>query len=275
LSRTGSANTMQATASLPMYLATPHHVEAFWDHLRALLAAQGLRHLPLQVSWPSDLPSHWLEPGLLLSQACGYPLMTHLAGRVRLVGTFCYQVPGSIGHLCRSQLVARAKSGSESLADFRGRTVAYNSTDSQSGYNSLRAMVAPLAEGGRFFARAVASGSHRRSLEMVRDGLADIASIDCVTLAGLRAYLPDICEGLCVVGESAPYPGLPLITSMNTSDADMAALRTALGQAVQSAALATTLGALFISGFEVIDLAAYQVCLDMQDQALAMGCDRL
>ena len=275
MSRTGSANTMQATASLPMYLATPHHVEAFWDHLRALLAAQGLRHLPLQVSWPSDLPSHWLEPGLLLSQACGYPLMTHLAGRVRLVGTFCYQVPGSIGHLCRSQLVARAKSGSESLADFRGRTVAYNSTDSQSGYNSLRAMVAPLAEGGRFFARAVASGSHRRSLEMVRDGLADIASIDCVTLAGLRAYLPDICEGLCVVGESAPYPGLPLITSMNTSDADMAALRTALGQAVQSAALATTLGALFISGFEVIDLAAYQVCLDMQDQALAMGCDRL
>ena len=266
---------MQATASLPMYLATPDHVEAFWDHLRALLAAQGLRHLPLQVSWPSDLPSHWLEPGLLLSQACGYPLMTHLAGRVRLVGTFCYQVPGSIGHLCRSQLVARAKSGSESLADFRGRTVAYNSTDSQSGYNSLRAMVAPLAEGGRFFARAVASGSHRRSLEMVRDGLADIASIDCVTLAGLRAYLPDICEGLCVVGESAPYPGLPLITSMNTSDADMAALRTALGQAAQSAALATTLGALFISGFEAIDLAAYQVCLDMQDQALAMGCDRL
>jgi ABC-type phosphate/phosphonate transport system substrate-binding protein len=266
---------MQATASLPMYLVTPDHVEALWTHLRALLAAQGLRHLPLQVSWPSDLPSHWLEPGLLLSQACGYPLMTHLAGRVRLVGTFCYQVPGSIGHLCRSQLVARAKSGSESLADFRGRTVAYNSTDSQSGYNSLRAMVAPLAEGGRFFARAVASGSHRRSLEMVRDGLADIASIDCVTLAGLRAYLPDICEGLCVVGESAPYPGLPLITSMNTSDADMAALRTALGQAAQSAALATTLGALFISGFEAIDLAAYQVCLDMQDQALAMGCDRL
>ncbi len=264
-----------AGVSLPMYPATPDHVEALWAHLRALLAAQGLRHLPLQVSWPSDLPSHWLEPGLLLSQACGYPLMTHLAGRVRLVGTFGYQVPGSIGHLCRSQLVARAKSGSESLADFRGRTVAYNSTDSQSGYNSLRAMVAPLAEGGRFFARAVASGSHRRSLEMVRDGLADIASIDCVTLAGLRAYLPDICEGLCVVGESAPYPGLPLITSMNTSDADMAALRTALGQAAQSAALATTLGALFISGFEAIDLAAYQVCLDMQDQALAMGCDRL
>ena len=264
-----------AGVSLPMYPATPDHVEALWAHLRALLAAQGLRHLPLQVSWPSDLPSHWLEPGLLLSQACGYPLMTHLAGRVRLVGTFGYQVPGSIGHLCRSQLVARADRGSESLADFRGGTVAYNSTDSQSGYNSLRAMVAPLAEGGRFFARAVASGSHLRSVEMVRDGLADIASIDCVSLAGIQAHWPDGSTGLHVIGESAPYPGLPLITAAGTSDGDLAALRTALGQVAQSAALATTLGALFICGFEAIDLAAYQVCLGMQDQALAMGCARL
>ena len=262
---------MQATASLPMYLATPHHVEAFWDHLRALLAAQGLRHLPLQVSWPSDLPSHWLEPGLFLSQACGYPLMTHLAGRVWLVGTFCYQVPGSIGHLCRSQLVVRAEDSNQSLADFRGRSVAYNSTDSQSGYNSLRAMVAPLAEGGRFFARAVASGSHLRSAEMVRDGLADIASIDCVSLAGIQAHWPDSSTGLHVIGESAPYPGLPLITSAETSNADLAALRAALEQAVQSTAMAPTLQALFIRSFEAVDLAAYQVCLDMQDQALALG----
>jgi ABC-type phosphate/phosphonate transport system substrate-binding protein len=262
---------MQATASLPMYSATPHHVEAFWEHLRALLATQGLRHLPLHLSWPTELPSHWLDPGLWLSQTCGYPLVTQVAGRVRLVGTFCYQVPGSIGHLCRSQLVARAKDRNQSLTDFRGGTVAYNSTDSQSGYNSLRAMVAPLAEGGRFFARAVASGSHLRSVEMVRDGLADIASIDCVSLAGIQAHWPDSSTGLHVIGESAPYPGLPLITAAGTSDGDLAALRTALGQAVQSAALANALGALFIGGFEAVDLAAYQVCLDMQDQALAMG----
>lgn len=266
---------MQATASLPMYLATPHHVEAFWDRLRVLLAAQGLRRLPLHLSWPTELPIHWLDPGLLLSQACGYPLVTHLTGRVRLVGTFCYQVPGSIGHLCRSQLVARAEDPNQSLADFRDGTVAYNSTDSQSGYNSLRAMVAPLAEGGRFFARAVASGSHLRSVEMVRDGLADIASIDCVSLAGIQAHWPDSSTGLRVIGQSAPYPGLPLITAAGTSDGDLAALRTGLGQAVQSAALAPTLKALSIVGFEAIDLAAYQVCLDMQDQALAMGCARL
>jgi hypothetical protein len=28
---------------------------------------------------------------------------------------------------------------------------------------------------------------------------------------------------------------------------------------------------MFIRSFEAVDLAAYQVCLDMQDQALALG----
>jgi hypothetical protein len=64
---------------------------------------------------------------------------------------------------------------------------------------------------------------------------------------------------------------LPLITSAETSNADLADLRAALEQAVQSSALAPTLRALFIRGFEAVDLAAYQVCLDMQDQALALG----
>lgn len=269
------AATRPTAVSLPMYLATPDQVEALWDHLRTLLASHGLQHLPLQLTWPNDLTNHWLAPGLLLSQTCGYPLMTQLAGRVRLVGTFCYQVPGSDGHLCRSQLVARADEGHRSLADFRGRCVAYNSTDSQSGYNSLRALVAPLAENGRFFSRAVASGSHHRSLEMVCDGRADIASIDCVSLAGFRACWPDLARAVRVIGESAPYPGLPLITSADTSEADLTALRAALGQAVASATLAPTLRALFIRGFDTIDPAAYQVCLDMQQHAFSLGCTQL
>ena len=266
-----AATAKTAAVSLPMYLSAPGQVAALWDHLRQQLAARGLTRLPTSVNWPTDLAQHWLNPGLLLSQSCGYPLVTRLAGQVRLVGTFRYQVPGSDNQGCRSQLMARADDGGRTLADFRGRTLAYNSTDSQSGYNSLRAMVAPLAEGGRFFAAAVASGGHRRSLEMVRDGQADLTAVDCVSLAGFQAHAPDVCAGLVVIGQSAPYPGLPLITSARTSDADLAALRAALLAAVQSPALAPTLQALFISGFDVVELAAYQVCLDMQQEALAMG----
>jgi ABC-type phosphate/phosphonate transport system substrate-binding protein len=270
LSAAASAGVGDAKASLPMYLSAPSEVEALWAQLQQGLAAHGLRHAP-PLSWPFDLGAHWRDPDLLLSQTCGYPLMTQLAGQVRLVGTFHYAVQGCHGHLCRSQLLARAEDGPRALADFRGRTVAYNSTDSQSGYNSLRALVAPLADHGRFFAAAVASGGHRQSLEMVRDGQADLTAVDCISLAGFQAHAPDVCAGLVVIGQSAPYPGLPLITSTQTSDADLAALRAALSAAVQSPALAPTRQALFISGFDVVELTAYQVCLDMQQEALALG----
>jgi ABC-type phosphate/phosphonate transport system substrate-binding protein len=253
-----------------MYLSSSGEVEALWAQLRQGLAGHGLHHAP-PLCWPTDLGAHWRDPDLLLSQACGYPLMTQLAGQVRLVGTFRYAAMGCSGQMCRSQLLARAEDGQRALADFRGRTVAYNSTDSQSGYNSLRALVAPLAEEGRFFGAALATGGHRRSLEMVRDGLADVAAVDCVSLAGFQAHEPDVCAGLVVIGQSASYPGLPLITSNHTSDADLAALRATLLAAVKSPALAPTLQALFISGFDTVELAAYQVCLDMQQQALDLA----
>ena len=61
MSHTIGASAMQARVSLPMYLATPGQVEAFWEHLRGLLADMGLQRLPLHMSWPPELPSHWLQ----------------------------------------------------------------------------------------------------------------------------------------------------------------------------------------------------------------------
>jgi hypothetical protein len=40
------------------------------------------------------LPDHWVEPHLLLSQTCGYPLRYVLKDHVRLVATPCYAAPG-------------------------------------------------------------------------------------------------------------------------------------------------------------------------------------
>ena len=40
-------------------------------------------------------------------------------------------------------------------------------------------------------------------------------------------------------------------------------------------ALGATREALFIDGFEPVDLSAYQVCIDMRDRALALGCPTL
>ena len=256
---------------LPMYLGNQAGVEALWCQLASRLQARGLGEIPELPAWPQDYLAHWCAPALLLTQACGYPLVTVLAGQVRVVGAFHYDVPGCDGALCRSQLVVRTDDPASTLADLRGRRVAYNGTESQSGYNSLRASVAPLASSGAFFASRLQTGGHLKSLLAVRDGRADIAAIDCVSLADLRQHTPEATQGIRVLCETAPYPGLPLITAASTSDATLAALRGVLAQAVGDPDLAPLWQDLFISGFEPLNEAAYRACSAMQEAALALG----
>ncbi len=250
-----------------MYAGNKPGVQALWNELAARLSAGGLRDVPGAPTWPDDYLVHWREPGLLLSQACGYPLVTALTGQVRVVGAFHYDVPGCDGILCRSQVVARAEDRAATLADFRGRRVAFNGTDSQSGYNSLRALVAPLAHDGAFFASHLETGGHLKSVMAVRDGRADIASIDCVSLAEFRRHTPEATHGTRVLCETAAYPGLPLVTSAATGDATLATLREVVAQAVADPQLAALWQALFITGFEPVDEAAYRPIVAMQEAA--------
>src|SRR5471032_3445403 len=213
--------------SLPMYAISPPDVEAFASVLRDKLRRLGLHDTPDSLSWPQTLLAHWQRPDLLLSQTCGFPLVESLP-QVQLVGLFSYRAPGCDGFRYRSFLVVREEDKGRYLADFRHRRLAFNSTDSQSGYNSLRALIAPLADNGRFFADARETGAHRHSLSFVRQGQADIAAIDCVTLELLRRYEPEALTGLSIVGETAAAPGLPLITSASTSPDRLNLLRLAL-----------------------------------------------
>ena len=258
-------------ASLPMYASTPETVQAFWGSLASRLREAGLGDVPEVLAWPSELLGHWRHPSLLLSQACGYPLVTELRDQVRVVGTFQYGVPGCDGILCRSALIVRTDDPASELSGFRGRRVAYNGSDSQSGYNSLRALVAPLADSGKFFADRMETGSHHKSIELVRDGQADIASVDCVSLAGFNKYQPDITSGTRVMGYSNPYPGLPLVTAAGTNDSTLEVLRVAIARTLQDSTSAAIRKRLFIEGFEPLELVDYQICSDMRAQARQMG----
>ena len=197
-----------ATVSLPMYGVHHQQVEPFWRALRGKLLQLGITDVPLALSWPQDLQRHWRDPDLLLSQTCGYPLVSALP-QVQLVGTYHYRVEGCSGANYSSWLVVREEEPGERLEDFRDRVAAYNSQDSQSGYNSLRALIAPLARQGRFFRQAIASGAHYRSLAMIRAGQADIAAIDCVSFALLKRAQPQAVTGLKIIGRTAAAPGLP------------------------------------------------------------------
>jgi ABC-type phosphate/phosphonate transport system substrate-binding protein len=258
-------------AALPMYTAHRPAVLALWEALASHLRLAGVPDVPQALEWPEHMLAHWLAPGLLLSQACGFPLVTVLGDRVQVLGAFHYNAPGCDAALNRSQIVVRASDPAQTLEDLRGRRLAINGTDSQSGYNSLRALLAPLARNCRFFAATLTTGAHLRSVLAVRDAQADVASIDCVSLAGLRRHLPDTTRGLRVLAQSAPYPGLPLVTAAATPPQTVQALRTALDWVCTAPALQGMREDLFIRAFEPVPRADYQVCLAMQAQADAAG----
>lgn len=261
-------------AALPMYYPPQEAVQAFWAALAERLLADGACagfDIPRDLRWPQDVHAQWQESDLLLSQACGYPLTTLLKDRVQLVGTFAYDAPGASGTACRSQLLCRAEDARQALPQFAGSTLAFNDRISQSGYNALRALLAAPGTARPFFAATVQTGAHIRSIEAVQTGLADMAAVDAVTWALWQRSKPGQAHGLRVFGQTAAYPGLPLITSLQTAPALLAALRTHLQALAGDAAYAALRAPLLICGFEATTPADYQVCLDMQELAYAGG----
>ncbi|WP_199635327.1 PhnD/SsuA/transferrin family substrate-binding protein [Serratia sp. PAMC26656] len=256
--------------SLPMYGVTHQPAEAFWQVLREKLQDLGLADLPPQLSWPQDLARHWQQDDVLLSQTCGYPLVSSLP-QVQLVGTYHYRVEGCEGPEYSSWLVVRDDEPGENLADFRGRVAAYNSTDSQSGHNSLRALIAPLAQDGKFFRAAIASGAHYQSLRLIQSRKADIAAIDCVSLELLKRAQPQALAGLKIIGRTAVVPGLPLITPAHTPPGQLEILRAGakamVGEAVSDS--------LLIGDFTLVPRSAYQKITALEQQAAALGVTAL
>lgn len=261
-------------AALPMYFPPREALQAFWAALAQLLradAAVPAQDIPTELGEPPDCHAQWLQDDLLLSQACGYPLVTQLAHRVQLVGSLAYDAPGVDGIQCRSQFICRVQDGRHILSDFAGSTLAFNDSISQSGYNALRALVATTTTQRPFFAHALRTGAHYRSIEAVRSGQADMAALDPVSWSLWQQGHPAQAAELRVFGQSAPYPGLPLITSLQTPAPLLAALRRTLQTVCSEAAHAGVRAPLRISGFVATSMDDYQRCLELQEQAFARG----
>ena len=218
-------------ASLPMYDFPEHreHTHALWAAVARGLRARGIE-APEALSRPSDLPADWTRPDLLLSQACGLPFVRRLRGRVALVGAADHGLPDCAPGTYRSRIVVRQGDPAQDLSDLRGRVVAVNSEDSQSGAGALRTAVGGLSPGGAFFATIVATGSHAGSVRAVAEGRADVAAIDAVTWEMARRYIPE-ARALQVLLSTPETPGLPFITRQG---GPAGALLSALREAVET-----------------------------------------
>jgi ABC-type phosphate/phosphonate transport system substrate-binding protein len=268
--------------------------DAFWAALGARLEAAGLSNVPSGLNRNLPHGDVWRDPSLLFAQGCEYPLATSFAERVRLVATPMYSAAGCEGARYRSAIVVRgegargaavapgaaAQRGARvdgvleaggTLADFRGRRCAINELDSNSGMNLLRAAVAPLATGGRFFGSVVVSGSHLRSVEMIVSGEADVAAIDCVSLAHFQRLYPSVVSRLRILSWTPAGPSLPFITARSASDATVRMLRSALADVFDDGGLAPVREQLLLSGVELQPTEGFDEVLALERRAVEEG----
>lgn len=253
-------------ASLPMYdlpgLAAA--TDAWWAGLAAAFRAEGLEAVPERLTREADHTALWTAPDLFFSQTCGYPLTHGLAGRVSLVATPVYDVPGCAGGQYRSEILVRADDPAAGLADLKGRRAAVNAADSQSGWHALRHAVSTLTEEGRFFGAMKLTGGHRASALAVAQGAADVCAIDCVTWALLRRVQPELTEQLRVLSSSAAAPALPYITRLDVSTDDLRRLRAGLARAAEDPRLAEARAALLLADVVLLPLETYDRILHME-----------
>ncbi|WP_342212838.1 phosphate/phosphite/phosphonate ABC transporter substrate-binding protein [Rhizobium sp. CFBP 8762] len=181
-------------ASLAMYVQPPELADAtgeLWRFIQGRLTDIGMVDIPRELDRNIAHDAAWLHPDLLLSQTCGYPYVTSLRGRVRLVATPIYNHAGCEGPLQCSFIITRRDQKAGELSDMRNSRVAINDDASNSGMNVLRAAIAPLAMDGHFFSEVIKTGGHVHSIESVATGQTDVAAIDCVTFGNIRRFDPE------------------------------------------------------------------------------------
>ncbi|MDB5982899.1 MAG: hypothetical protein JWQ69_3914 [Pseudomonas sp.] len=211
----------------------------------------------------------WLSPDLLLSQTCGYPLMTALRGKVQVIGRPAYDLPHSVeGNHC-SLLLTRSDEPRTELAEFRGSHGLINNEDSNSGMNLLRHRLAPLQRDGRFFSTISLTGGHRESLRWLREGRGDLAAIDSVTYGYLARDASEEVAGLRIVAHSAISPSLPYISSLALDAAQAERIREAMNHALND--LPEVAATLAIREVLPACEAVYHVLLDYQREAEENG----
>jgi ABC-type phosphate/phosphonate transport system substrate-binding protein len=229
--------------------------DALWSAIAERLNAAGIE-APGSLDRSRDAEAVWRDPGLVLSQTCGYPYAMRLQNAVRLVATPVYGVAGCEGPLYSSFIVARREDEGRALADFAGRSIAFNARDSLSGYLALVAAMKEQGMDPGVF-EWIETGSHRASVGAVAHNLADLAAIDAVCWALSVQYDARAAALLRPVMWTKLRPALPFITAGGRDAMEVADIYAALLDALSSSETANACAALGIAGVAVTTAADY------------------
>lgn len=208
----------------------------------------------IDICWICGLPYVWKADR-------GHPPLALLAAPV-MAGVRYQQRP-----VYFSDIVVRQTSPYQTFADLRGATWAYNEPGSHSGYNLVRAHLATLAATSGYFGRAIESGAHQRSLQLLLAGQVDATAIDSTVLEGELRDRPELAAELRVIATLGPSSIPPWIIQRRIAEAVRAAVESAFAGMHRNGQGRALLAAHGIARFVPIDDRTYDDIRLMDRQA--------
>ena len=242
-----------------------------WCGLSHSLRREGLVDVPDKLLHGADVNVLWDDPMLFISQCCGYDLVNRYAGKLQPLATPHYGAEGCQGSKYASVVVVAEDVPATDVLHMSGAVCVVNGTESHSGMNALRVLIAPRSRDGRFFSQVRISGSHAASLEMLRNRKADVASIDCVTYALHRFYRPEALAGTRMLGWTDRAPAPPYVTRSDADGNTVARMRSALHDIFDNPDYRTTRQALYLKSLEVLPEQVYEEITGLQTLAARGG----
>jgi phosphonate transport system substrate-binding protein len=157
-----------------------------------------------------------------------------------------------------SLLLAGPSSGAAKFEDLQGGRFAFTDPISLTGCLYPRDRISSLGhDPTSFFSSTFFTHGHDLSIEAVRKGIADGASVDSLIFDYLLRRFPSEVEGVRVIDRSPPFPIPPLVVPARMSLAEASLLKGELLALSQEAGGRSLLNELLIDGFAAPEPRAY------------------
>jgi ABC-type phosphate/phosphonate transport system substrate-binding protein len=243
-------------ANARMYAVSPA-VEARWRALfLAILATAGESMELIEHAAPEPIEHLWQRTDMGAVFMCGLPFSRAAAAPLLVAAPV--PAPAGYGGEARywSELVVRADSGFQSMADTFGARIAFTVPESQSGYAAALSYLATLEAPAPLFSEIVAPTiTPLGALNAVIRGDAELAPIDSYALDLLRRYRPELTAQVRTLAQTQPTPIPALVASRQPTPQ----LQAAFLEAHQNDAIKPLMDALSLQRFARPEAASYAV----------------
>ena len=257
---------MSPIANARMY-SVCDSVAADWKTLLAwVLERAGLNFEVIDYPAPAPVSVLWARDDLGLVMMCGLPFAQRSIRPTLIAAPIPAPARYEGQAVYFTDIVVRADSSAQTLADTFGGVVGYTLAESMSGGVAFLNYLQPLREqrGERLYRDAVGELIHARGvIEAIDAGRVDVGPLDSYYHDLLKQHEPQLTAKVRTIATTVPMPIPPLIATADLSEDELQRLRSALLATATEPSIEALMERLLLKGFAIADPDDYEVIAEV------------